>query len=57
MSQVRMPVLVRLLTCAALVGVVSASTMPTDEASAQGASSAEHLPTTNSLSGYIIAVG
>jgi len=57
MSQVRMPVLVRLLTCAALVGVLSASTMPTDDASAQGGSSSEHLPTTNSLSGYIIAVG
>ena len=57
MSQVHKPVLVRLLMCAALVAVVSASTMPADQSSAQGASSVEHLPTTNSFSGYIIAVG
>jgi hypothetical protein len=54
MSRVTMPVLVRLLMCAALAGVLSASTEPSQD----GASSAAtHLPTTNSFSGYIIAVG
>jgi len=44
----------RLLLCAALFGVMGASATPSQE----GASTQEsHLPTTNSLSGYIIAVG
>ena len=54
MSRVTMPVLVRLLLCAALFGVLGASASPSQE-SASGSES--HLPTTNSLSGYIIAVG
>ena len=54
MSRVTMPVLARLLLCAALFGVLGASTAPSQER----ASTPEwHLPTTNSLSGYIIAVG
>jgi hypothetical protein len=53
-----MPVLVRLLLCAALFGVFSASTTPSNQWSYEGDSSAAtHLPTTNSFSGYIIAVG
>ena len=54
MSRVTMPVLVRLLLCAALFGVLSASTLPSQESASNAAT---HLPTTNSLSGYIIAVG
>lgn len=58
MSRVIMPVLVRLLMCAALSAVLSASTNPSSQWSYEGANSAAtHLPTTNSLSGYIIAVG
>jgi hypothetical protein len=49
-----LPVLVRLLTCAALFAVVSAST---SASSNEGDMAATHLPTTNSFSGYIIAVG
>ena len=57
MSRVTMPVLVRLLLCAALV-VLGASTTPSSQWSNEGDSSAAtHLPTTNSFSGYIIAVG
>jgi hypothetical protein len=53
-----MPVLVRLLMCAALVEVLSASTNPSSQWSYEGSNSAAtHLPTTNSFSGYIIAVG
>jgi hypothetical protein len=53
-----MPVLVRLLMCAALFGVSSASTMRSGEPAEQSASAAAtDLPTTNSFSGYIIAVG
>jgi hypothetical protein len=52
-----MPVLVRLLMCAALFGVLGASA-PAGEWSQDSANApATHLPTTNSLSGYIIAVG
>jgi hypothetical protein len=54
MSRVTMPVLVRLLTCAALFAVMSASASPSSN---EGDSAATHLPTTNSFSGYIIAVG
>jgi hypothetical protein len=54
MSRVTMPVLVRLLMCAALFGVLGATTLPNDESASNAAT---HLPTTNSLSGYIIAVG
>lgn len=58
MSRVFMPVLVRLLMCAALVEVLSASTNPSSQWSYEGSNSAAtHLPTTNSFSGYIIAVG
>lgn len=58
MSRVTMPVLVRLLLCAALFGVLGASTTPSSQSSNEGDSSAAtHLPTTNSFSGYIIAVG
>jgi len=58
MSQVTMPVLVRLLLCAALFGVLSASATPSGQAAYESASMPDgHLPTTNSLSGYIIAVG
>lgn len=58
MSRVIMPVLVRLLMCAALFAVMSASTQPSSEWSYEGShSAATDLPTTNSLSGYIIAVG
>jgi hypothetical protein len=53
MSRVTMPVLVRLLMCAALFAVLGASASPSHE----GDSAATHLPTTNSFSGYIIAVG
>lgn len=54
MSRVTMPVLVRLLLCAALFGVLGASATPSQESASTPES---HLPTTNSLSGYIIAVG
>jgi hypothetical protein len=54
MSRVTMPVLVRLLLCAALFGVFGASATPSPESASTPES---HLPTTNSLSGYIIAVG
>jgi hypothetical protein len=58
MSRVTMPVLFRLLMCAALFGALGASTMPSRDLSQESASTpATHLPTTNSLSGYIIAVG
>lgn len=58
MFRVPMPVLVRLLMCAALFGVSSASTMRSGEPAEQSASAAAtDLPTTNSFSGYIIAVG
>jgi hypothetical protein len=58
MSRVTMPVLVRLLMCAALFAVLGASTTPSNQWSHEGSNSAaEHLPTTNSFSGYIIAVG
>ena len=53
MSRVNLPVLVRLLLCAALFGVLGAAT-PSQESASMPES---HLPTTNSLSGYIIAVG
>jgi len=57
MSRVTTPVLVRLLLCAALV-VLGASTTPSNQWSNEGdGSAATHLPTTNSFSGYIIAVG
>jgi hypothetical protein len=53
-----MPVLVRLLLCAALFGVASASATLSGQAAYESASMPDgHLPTTNSLSGYIIAVG
>ena len=54
MSRVTMPVLSRLLLCAALFGVLGASATPSQESASMSDS---HLPTTNSLSGYIIAVG
>ena len=54
MSRVKLPVLVRLLLCAALFGVFGATMTPSDESAGTPES---HLPTTNSLSGYIIAVG
>lgn len=58
MSRVTMPVLVRLLLCAALFGVLSASTTLPGHAASESASMPDsHLPITNSLSGYIIAVG
>lgn len=58
MSQVIMPVAVRLLLCAALFGVLSASTtLPCQAAYESASTTGGHLPTTNSLSGYIIAVG
>jgi hypothetical protein len=58
MSRVTMPVLVRLLMCAALFGVLGAGTTSEAQWPQEGASSAAtHLPTTNSFSGYIIAVG
>jgi hypothetical protein len=58
MSRVTMPVLVRLLMCAALFGVLGASATPSGHWPDEGASTAAtHLPTTNSFSGYIIAVG
>lgn len=58
MSRVTMPVPVRLLLCAALFGVLSASTTLPGQAAYESASTPDaHLPTTNSLSGYIIAVG
>ena len=57
MSRVHLPVLVRLLTCAALFAVMSASTTPSSKSSDEGDMAATHLPTTNSFSGYIIAVG
>jgi len=54
MSRVNLPVLVRLVLCAALFGVLGGSAMPSQESAGTPES---HLPTTNSLSGYIIAVG
>jgi len=58
MSRVTMPVLVRLLMCAALFGVLGASTAPSAQWAQESASMpGSHLPTTNSFSGYIIAVG
>jgi len=57
MSRVTMPVLVRLLMCAALFAVLGASASPSSQCSQEGDSAATHLPTTNSFSGYIIAVG
>jgi len=58
MSRLTMPVLVRLLLCAALLGVPSASATHSGQAAYASASMPDsHLPTTNSLSGYIIAVG
>jgi hypothetical protein len=58
MSRVSMPVLVRLLMCAALFGVLGATTTPSGQWPQESASTpTSHLPTTNSLSGYIIAVG
>jgi hypothetical protein len=54
MSRVTMPVLARLLLCAVLFGVLGASMTPSQESASTLES---HLPTTNSLSGYIIAVG
>ena len=57
MSRVTMPVLVRLL-CAALFGVLSASTTLHSQAAYASASMPDApSATTNSLSGYIIAVG
>ena len=57
MSRVTTPVLVRLLLCAALVAFGARMT-PSSQWSYEGDSSAAtHLPTTNSFSGYIIAVG
>jgi len=58
MSLVTMPVVVRLLSCAALFGAVSVSSAPDGQWSQSNASTpATYLPTTNSFSGYIIAVG
>jgi hypothetical protein len=58
MSRVTMPVLVRLLACAALYGAVSVSSVPDGQWSQSSANTPNtHLPTTNSFSGYIIAVG
>jgi len=57
MSRVHLPVLVRLLACAALFAVMSASMAPSSKSSDEGDMAATHLPTTNSFSGYIIAVG
>jgi len=54
MSRVNLPVMARLLLCAALFGVLGAATTPSQESANTPES---HLPTTNSLSGYIIAVG
>jgi len=54
MSRVHLPVMARLLLCAALFGVMGASATPSQESASTPDS---HLPTTNSLSGYIIAVG
>lgn len=57
MSLVTMPVLVRLLACAALFGAVSVSSAPEGQWSQSNASTPATHPTTNSFSGYIIAVG
>lgn len=58
MSRVTMPVLVRLLLCAALFGVMSASTTLRSQMAYASASMPDtHPATTDSLSGYIIAVG
>ena len=59
MSQYRMPaVVVRLLIGAALSGAIGAGTMPSGHMAAEStAAAAGALPTTNSFSGYIIAVG
>ena len=57
MSRVTAPVLVRLMLCAALY-VLGARMAPSSQWSYEGDSAAAmHLPTTNSFSGYIIAVG
>lgn len=57
MTRVSMPELVRLLMCAALFGVLGASATPSGQTADESVSTAAHLPTTNSFSGYIIAVG
>ena len=57
MSRVTIPVLVRLLLCAALFGVLSATSLQGQSVDESASTPASHLPTTNSFSGYIIAVG
>ena len=58
MSHLRMPAVVRLLMCAALAGTVSAGTLPSGRtADESNTAAADELPTMNSFSGYIIAVG
>lgn len=59
MHELYMPVLARLLVCAALVTALGAASpvsdrWPQPNANAQAI---PHLPTTSSFSGYIIAVG
>lgn len=58
MSRVTMPVLVRLLMCAALFGVLgTASQAAWPHAQDQASYSTGKLPINSSFSGYIIAVG
>jgi hypothetical protein len=58
MSRVNMPVLVRLLMCAALFGVLGTA-RPSDWSHTQNETSFSigKLPIRSSFSGYIIAVG
>jgi hypothetical protein len=51
-----MPV-VRLLWCAALLGAFGGNAMPAGQTTESARVAATDLPTTNSFSGYIIAVG
>jgi hypothetical protein len=58
MSRVTMPVLVRLLMCAALFGVLGTASQPAwCHAQDQASFPSGKLPIKSSFSGYIIAVG
>ena len=57
MSRFRTPVLVRLLMCATLLGVGASATRSGQTPDKSVSVAATDLPTTDSFSGYIIAVG
>jgi hypothetical protein len=57
MSRFRTPVLVRLLMCAALLGVSASATRSGQTPEPSVSVAATDLPINSSFSGYIIAVG